>query len=191
METGVLPTGYNPRYAETYGFGLFVDQVGGETVIDHSGDIPPFHSAVFFVPQARFGVVMLINTDSSKTIGKVMQEAVTLFAPPPTAIAPPAKTAPSEWRPYTGSYVDSYGALGAFSLTIQGTKVAVNRPDGGAVGSLIQLDADHWALPPSTPGAQSVDGVFSRDAAGNVVQVVTRSGVAIHQEGGSDAGAPD
>ncbi|HWZ89473.1 MAG TPA: serine hydrolase domain-containing protein, partial [Polyangiaceae bacterium] len=168
METGILPTGYNPRDAETYGFGLFVDQIGGETVIDHSGDIPPFHSAVFFVPQARFGVVMLINADSSKTIGKVMEAAVTLFAPPPAALTPPAKTEPSAWRPYTGSYVDSYGALGAFSLTIQGTELSVNKPDGSSIGSLNQLDADHWVLAPSTPGAPSVDGVFSRDAAGTV-----------------------
>jgi CubicO group peptidase (beta-lactamase class C family) len=157
METGILPTGYNPRYAETYGLGLFIDQIGGETVIDHSGDIPPFHSAVFFVPQTRFGVVMLINADSSKTIGKVMQEAVTLFAPRRTALTPPAKTAPSAWRSYTGSYVDSYGGLGAFSLTIQGTELAVNRPDGGSVGSLNQVDADHWVLAPSAPGAPSVD----------------------------------
>jgi hypothetical protein len=120
-----------------------------------------------------------------------MQEAVTLFAPPPTALTPPAKTAPSTWRPYTGSYVDSYGGLGAFSSTIQGTELAVNRPDGGSVGSLNQVDADHWVLAPSTPGAPSVDGVFLRDADGMVVQVVTRSGVAIHQDASSDAGAPD
>jgi CubicO group peptidase (beta-lactamase class C family) len=191
METGILSTGYNPRYAETYGFGLFIDPMGGETVVNHSGDIAPFHSAVFFVPQARFGVVMLINADSAKTIGKVLQEAITLFAPPPTALTPPVKTTPSAWGPYTGSYVDPYGALGAFSLTIQGTALAVNRADGGAVGSLNQVDADHWVLAPSASGAPSVDGVFSRDATGTVVQVVTRSGVAIHQEASFDAGASD
>jgi hypothetical protein len=155
METGVLPTGYNPRYAETYGFGLFIDQIGGETVIDHSGDIAPFHSAVFFVPEARFGVVMLINADSSKTIGKVMQEAVGLFAPPPAPLTAPTKTAPLTWAPYTGSYLDSYGALGAFSLTVDGSQLAVSRADGTAIGSLSQLDADHWLLTPITSGGQT------------------------------------
>jgi hypothetical protein len=133
----------------------------------------------------------LINADSSKTIGKVMEEAVTLFAPPPTAPAPPTQTAPSTWGPYTGSYVDPYGALGTFSLTIQGNELAVNRTDGSSVGSLHQLDADHWLLAPSAAAAPSIDGVFSRDAGGTVTQVITRSGVALHQQASADPGAPD
>jgi CubicO group peptidase (beta-lactamase class C family) len=184
METGVVATGWRPSANETYGYALFIDQLGGETIIDHAGDVPPFHSIVLLVPSTNFGFVMLINSDSPKTLGEVANRAVLIFSPPPAAVAQPVKTSPSQWADYAGSYVDTYGRLGSFSLSVQDASLAAFAGDGGLVGTLTQVDGDYWALLPSGNGP-ALGGFFWRDDAGTVTQVVTREGVPARVSAGS------
>ena len=181
METGQMATGAHPEYGETYGYGLFIDQVGGETVIEHQGDFAPFHSEVGFIPGARFGVAMLINTDAPIVFAALKKAALDIFAPPPSTPASPIKTSPSSWTDYVGTYVDSYGTLGTFSVDVQDGSLLAHSPDGGTIGSLIQVDDDEWALPNSP-----YEGVFWRDDAGAVIEIVTRLGVPVRvgTEGG-------
>jgi CubicO group peptidase (beta-lactamase class C family) len=184
METGVIATGWHPSADETYGYALFIDQIGGETVINHAGDVPPFHSLVFFVPSANFGFVMLINSDSPKTLSEVATRALTIFSPPPTALAQPIRTSPSAWADYTGRYADTYGRLGSFSLSLQDASLAAFADDGGLVGTLTQIDGDYWALLPSGNTGPALGGFFWRDDAGVVTQVVTRAGVPVRVSAG-------
>jgi CubicO group peptidase (beta-lactamase class C family) len=186
METGILQTGENPNWEETYGYGLFVDQVGGETIVQHSGDLSPFHSAVLFVPAARFGFVMLINSDAPQVLEDVEKVALDLFAPPPMTPAKVIKTQPSAWVAYEGSYWDPYGQLGAFSLALQDASLVATSLDGGLVGNAVQVNGDYWTLSSN----HALAGVFWRDDAGVVTEVVTRNGVA-NRLGVLDAGAGD
>jgi hypothetical protein len=172
MESGVVVTGLNPNFDETYGYALFVDEIGGEVVIQHGGDIPPFHSFVLFVPQTGFGLALLTNTDAPSVLSTIARKALELFSPPPQTPAPRLTTAPAQWADYAGSYGDPYGALGAFSIAVEDASLVVRTDDGGKVGDLTQVNGDCWALPPNRVG------VFWRDDGGVVQRVVTRTGVA-------------
>ncbi len=192
METGSIATGWRASADETYGYGLFIEQIGGETIIQHSGDVPPFHSVVLFIPSTGFGLVMLINSNSPQTLSQVANDAVILFSPPPSAVAQPVHTSPSQWSDYTGSYVDTYGRLGSFSLNVQDASLVVLGADGGAIAALTQVDGDYWALPASGNGVP-LGGLFWRNDAGVVTQVITRGGVParVSAGAGADAGTAD
>jgi hypothetical protein len=150
-------------------------------VIQHQGDFAPFHSEVGFIPSVRFGVAMLINTDAPIVFDTLKKAALDIFAPPPSIPASPIKTPPSSWTDYVGTYVDSYGTLGRFSVDVEDASLLVRSPDGGTIGSLIQVDDDEWALP-NSPN----EGVFWRDDAGAVIEIVTRLGVPVRV--GTDGG---
>jgi hypothetical protein len=116
-------------------------------------------------------------------VGVSVATAMTFTSAAILGTVSPIKTAPSSWTDYAGTDVDSYGTLGTFSVDVQDASLLVHRRDGGTIGSgsLTQVDDDEWALP-SSP----YEGVFWRDDAGAVIEIVTRLGVPVRV--GTDGG---
>lgn len=79
LAEGVLPSGKRYIAAEpllarrapqvavakdlSYGMGLMVDTRNGVAVVSHGGDLPGFHSDMFWIPEAGVGAVILTNSD--------------------------------------------------------------------------------------------------------------------------------
>lgn len=66
----------------TYGFGLFVQEYHGHTLVWHAGDIDGMASALAIVPDAHLGVVVLSNMNQSNArfaiIARVLQSMLQL-----------------------------------------------------------------------------------------------------------------
>jgi hypothetical protein len=66
----------------TYGFGLFVQDDGGHTLVWHAGDIDGMASAVVLAPDSHLGIVVLSNMDHANArfaiVARVLQEMLGL-----------------------------------------------------------------------------------------------------------------
>lgn len=51
--------------AGQYAFGWFVDDLAGQKIVWHSGDVPNFHGNVTLAPESGWGVVLLFNANSA------------------------------------------------------------------------------------------------------------------------------
>jgi len=61
---GVLPDGSSTRY----GFGLAVEQLDGEELVLHSGNMPGFTSALAWHPRSDLVVAVLSNSEDLKAL---------------------------------------------------------------------------------------------------------------------------
>jgi hypothetical protein len=52
----------------SYGMGLYIEQQGGVTVIHHDGSMIGYKSAMFFLPDAGVGAVILTNADEGEIL---------------------------------------------------------------------------------------------------------------------------
>jgi CubicO group peptidase (beta-lactamase class C family) len=118
------------RAGEHYGYGLGSGPYEGLRLIAHGGRSPGFGSYVALIPERRFGVIALVNVDRSPD--GVALRAIDSFLDLPAAPAdePPA---PSTWDRYTGDYHDRSGALGHFTVTVEGDHLVLTLLDGGAL----------------------------------------------------------
>ncbi len=101
------------------GGAMFVELVGwgvswmirptaeGIPVVQHGGDLPGYHSGFIMVPERRFGMTLLTNSESGPALlaGLFIDDwALSRFAGVRNLPAPARKLAPAELAPYEGRY---------------------------------------------------------------------------------------
>ncbi len=164
---------------QVYGLGLFALPDRGRLIVGHPGDLPGLHAALWMVPQARFGVVMLVNGDAYPPIAAAIQAIDTFVGakdiPPPDWMTPP-----SDWGRYVGHYDGRIPAggfpalgLGLMEVTLEGEQLVLTTFDDGARYPLTQLARDTFSL--------TVEGIelpltFWRDRSGQAEYLATRAG---------------
>ncbi len=58
------PEGYHQQPSGSYAMGWYVMEMNGAPVIAHDGDTPTFHADMILIPEGRWGVALLINTNT-------------------------------------------------------------------------------------------------------------------------------
>jgi hypothetical protein len=82
----------------------------GTKVIQHGGDLPGYHSGLFFVPDKQFGMALLTNADAGRNlVAQLFVEdwALQLFAGLNNLPATPQLLSPGELASYEGNYSNS------------------------------------------------------------------------------------
>lgn len=145
------------RYAGTYGFGLYVDSLGGHRRIRHNGSTPGFSSQLEYYPDDSLSIVVLANSPA-KVAGLAEAIARTVFGLPAASapvrpegwkvrpLDPGADTATINFRPM-GAGVHVTGGAGAFyfhpdsvavgSFTLRATLIEYGTPDPDAGRGLV------------------------------------------------------
>ena len=162
-----------------YGLGLLERPYRGRVIIGHPGDLPGMHSAWWMVPEARFGVIMLVNGDTYSPTAAAIQ-AIDAFVggdgPPPVDWSTP----PSDWGRYVGYYdgripegaFPPYG-LGVLEVALEGEQLFLTTHEDGARYRLVQGARDtFYAL----VGDAGVPVTFWRDHGGQAEYLATRAG---------------
>ena len=62
--TAAAPEGYHKQPSGSYAMGWYVMEMNGAKVIAHDGDTPTFHADMILIPAGRWGVALLINTNT-------------------------------------------------------------------------------------------------------------------------------
>jgi CubicO group peptidase (beta-lactamase class C family) len=68
-ERRVVPTGWDIPAEGGYGLGWFVDELGGEQIVSHSGSLAHFTAHLVMAPDADLGVAVLSNASAFVTSG--------------------------------------------------------------------------------------------------------------------------
>jgi CubicO group peptidase (beta-lactamase class C family) len=178
-----------------YGLGLMALPHGTRVVLGHPGDLPGMHSAWWMVPQAGFGVAMLVNGDAYPPTAAAVQAIDELLGAeeiPPTDWSTP----PSDWARYVGLYDGSlpegafppYG-LGWLRVTLEGEQLTLTTLEDGARYPLVQAARDTFLV---IVGQDAVPLTFWRDRGhdhgGQAEYVATRGGAARRAAGPPPAG---
>jgi CubicO group peptidase (beta-lactamase class C family) len=101
------------------------------TVIEHGGHLPGFPSGFMLVPDRRFAMVMLTNSeDGQKLLGRLFYDdwALRQFAGVSNLHAVPHRLSPSALAPYEGTY--TFGQIGFTGPTVN-TSARLTGVDGG------------------------------------------------------------
>jgi len=88
---------------DRYGFGVYVWQIRGETVIGHTGQIPGFASVVAYLPEHDITIIALANDDNfdARLMGRRLA-AIAMGSPFPSVVPVPAS--PETLQALVGSY---------------------------------------------------------------------------------------
>lgn len=115
--------------ANPYGFGVYVWQVRGETLIGHTGQIDGFVSFVGFFPSHDIIVIALANDDTfdARTLGRQLA-AIAIGRPYPAVV--PKVVSAEELRALAGSYQDGNVVR---ILSVRGGELYAQRGSGNAV----------------------------------------------------------
>jgi hypothetical protein len=145
----------------------------GPKVIQHGGDLPGYHSGLFFVPDKQFAMTLLTNADSGRSlIPQLFAEdwALQSFAGLNNLPATPLQLSPDQLAAYEGTYTNQEigftgpieeqtsqmaAAGGVLQFTI-GT-------DAGTPANTLTFYKDDFVLAPKGYRAN-----FLRDATGRV-----------------------
>jgi CubicO group peptidase (beta-lactamase class C family) len=169
-----------------YGLGLFVLPHRGRVIVGHPGDLPGMHSAWWMVPEARFGVIMLVNSDAYGPTSAAIQAVDTFVGfdeePPPDWSTPPA-----DWVRYVGFYdgrIPEGGfppfGLGLVDVALEGEQLVLTTLEDGASYPLAQIARDTFLL---QVGAFALPVTFWRDHhTGQAEYLSTRAGHAVRIE---------
>jgi len=60
----VAPEGYHRQPFGYYGMGWYVMEMNNIPVLVHDGDTPSFHADMIFIPARKWGIVLLVNTNT-------------------------------------------------------------------------------------------------------------------------------
>ena len=163
-----------------YGLGLMTLPYKGRLLVGHPGDLPGMHSSWWLVPEARFGVIMLVNGDGYDPTAAAIQ-AVEAFVKLDRDIPPPDwSTSPADWVRYEGHYdgrvpegaFPPFG-LGLVTVALQGDQLILTTHDDGASYRLFQAARDTFVL---LVGQTPVAVTFWRDGSGKAEYLATRAG---------------
>jgi len=58
------PEGYHRQPSGYYGMGWYVIEMNNTPVLVHDGDTPNFHADMIFIPARKWGIVLLVNTNT-------------------------------------------------------------------------------------------------------------------------------
>ncbi len=92
-----------------YAFGWFIDEMAGQTMVWHSGDVPDFHGNVTLAPESGWGVVLLFNENS--TLDKRGMDTAAfhvmgiLMGYEPGSLALPTLAVPNMYPAFMGVFV--------------------------------------------------------------------------------------
>lgn len=95
--------------AGQYAFGWFIDEMAGQTIVWHSGDVPDFHGNVTLAPESGWGVVLLFNENS--TLDKRGMDTAAfhvmgiLLGYEPGSLAVPTLAVPNMYPAFMGIFV--------------------------------------------------------------------------------------
>jgi CubicO group peptidase (beta-lactamase class C family) len=118
MHASHVPVGVVPE--QTYGYGIFVEDLNGLNVYNHGGNISGWSSQMLWAPERGIAVSILSNTiDSmSRSLGCAARALLELEPQPD----PDRSTEPATWQRYTGSYT---------GLNVIGDEMTLNVSHGG------------------------------------------------------------
>ncbi|HEY2514116.1 MAG TPA: serine hydrolase domain-containing protein [Polyangiaceae bacterium] len=141
-----------------YGYGLIEGSHAGLRTVEHSGEAAGFSTLVRLVPERSFAVIAFVNGTTPPN--DVVDAATSAFLGVPEGPRERVPADAARWSDYVGHYADTTGALGEFTVFVDGDALRAERPKG------------------QRPVFVVGNGVFVRDANGRVEYFVTRSGVA-------------
>jgi CubicO group peptidase (beta-lactamase class C family) len=162
-----------------YALGLMGLPYRGRLIVGHPGDLPGMHSAWWLVPEARFGVIVLVNGDGYSPTSAAIQ-AISTFVPLDDTPPPDWSTPPSDWGRYVGHYDGTppegafppYG-LGRLDVELTGGQLFMTTRDDGVRYQMFQAARDAFVV---VVGDTPVVVTFWRDRAGQAEYVATRFG---------------
>jgi len=141
-----------------YGYGLVEGSRAGLRTVEHGGAAAGFSTLFRLVPERGFAVIAFVNGTTQPD--DVVDAATSAFLGVPEAPREQAPADTARWADYVGRYEDATGALGKFTVFVDGGSLRAERPKG-------------QARVPVVGG-----GTFVRGADGKVEYFVTRAGVA-------------
>ena len=163
-----------------YGLGLLELPYRGQLIVGHPGDLPGLHSAWWMVPQARFGVIMLVNGDTYPPTAAAIQ-AIDAFVGGDDVPPPDWSTPPSDWARYVGFYdgrVPEGGfppfGLGVVEVELEGESLSLTTLEDGLVYPLVQGARDTFSI--MFEGTPVLELTFWRDRSGQAEYLATRAG---------------
>jgi D-alanyl-D-alanine carboxypeptidase len=161
MMTPVIPGSGPTRHP--YGFGLYVWQVRGETMIGHTGQINGFASILAWLPARDITIVALANDDNfdARTFGRRLA-AIALGRPYPLVRATPVDAA--TLQALAGSY--RITATETETLSVRDGRLYAQRSGRNAIPLQMAADGRLYFVPDELTYLAPV-----RDAAGAVVRL--------------------
>ena len=115
---------------DRYGFGVYVWQIRGETVIGHTGQIPGFASVVAYVPEHDITIIALANDDNfdARLMGRRLA-AIALGSPFPAVV--PVTVSPETLQELVGTYgIDEATAR---TLSLRDGRLVAQRGSGNVI----------------------------------------------------------
>lgn len=148
----------------------------GPRVVQHGGDLPGQHSGFLMVPDRRYAMIMLTNSEGGPLLLDDLfadDWALRRFAGVSNRPAVPLSLSPSELAPYEGTYVvllvNPDGSVGELPLTVVGEngQLAI-KADDVVLGRLAFYRRDYVLILDPEGRPTSTRGDFVRGADGNV-----------------------
>ncbi len=169
MQATQIPVQMIPE--QTYGYGIFIEDVFDLNVYNHGGNVSGFSSQFFWVPERGIAISILANTiqSLSRTAGCAVRAALGEEPQPD----PDRSTDPATWQRYTGVYkgLNVAGTEMSAIITHEGDHLLATLPDIIAPGvpftsTLQQAYFDTFAM--DTDGDRSPDSpvTFINEGAG-------------------------
>jgi CubicO group peptidase (beta-lactamase class C family) len=115
---GAMTASYVETYRlpdSTYGYGIAAIEYKGINVLLHGGDAPGFMTHLWMVPEANFGVVVVVNSSQYDPM-PIAKKALDIYLKLPEMVEPDYSTPKETWGKYTGTYYDPY-SLGKIQVT--------------------------------------------------------------------------
>lgn len=151
-----------PTLSHGYGLGLTTQNIRGEPVVGHGGNIWGHEAAVFVAPERGFGVALMANAEGSNIILPLLDQALEqvgglrAVGPQPAARQEDQLGRYESRNPMTGERITT-------EVVASGEGVAVLRADGSPGPAVLPFRPDVYR---SASGAWTV---FLRDSSGRVV----------------------
>ncbi len=152
-----------------YAYGHFVDDGLSPAIVHHGGSTPGYLTQIEAIPEAGFGVAVLVNAGSFD-LDTITYEAEEAFASI-TTIGPAPEPAPDL---YVGSYVDPQ-SFGRVEITASGAQLTARFRDRGEQSPLTHQYADSYT---ATYQGEEIDLSFWRQGSSPATHIVSLWGVA-------------
>jgi D-alanyl-D-alanine carboxypeptidase len=157
------PTGASAPTGERYGFGVYIWQVRGETMIGHTGQISGFASVLNYLPRHDITIIALGNDDSfdARIMGRRLA-AIAVGKPHPDVVA--VLSSDEELHALQGTYRINENTVR--TLSVKGKRLYSQRGTGNVIP--LQMTADkHLHFDPDTLSYF----IPVRDSAGQVTRL--------------------
>jgi CubicO group peptidase (beta-lactamase class C family) len=160
------------------GLGFFEAYKNGLRALEHSGDLPGFHSNLFLLPEKNVGLFVALNAGSYQLPETLKTEFMNHYYPASPARVTPANTQESLSR-YAGSYLytrtpcSTIGKIAAFFLQVQVTTatnggLTITYPELFPWGQLHATELEPLLFRPAAGSANMDDVGFRADKQGNI-----------------------